>query len=156
MNRKIIVLLLLMIGIPAVAQVSVTNDEQEIKDLIINSFQEILSENKKEKLGTYYTDDFLLLEDGEVWDMEIIKDYMDKAAAMDRLPERINSFEFREIKIAGEMAWTAYHNKAVFQMDGKKLGEMNWLESATAIRTAEGWKLQMLHSTVIDEGKDKQ
>lgn len=133
------------------AQTSAETDEQEIRDLIKDSFQEIFSENTKEKLPHYYTEDFLLLEDGEVWDMEIIKEYMDKAAEMDPMPERINAFDFIEVKISGDMAWTAYHNTAVFKMDDNVVGEMNWLESASAIRTPEGWKLQLLHSTVIDK-----
>lgn len=142
------ILILLLVSAPVTAQTSAT-DEQQIKDLIINSFQEILSEIQKDKIPEYYTDDFILLEDGEVWDLKIIRDFMDKMASMDRIPERINSFEFFEVKIAGDMAWTAYHNNAVFKMDGQEVGEMNWLESATAIRTTDGWRLQMLHSTVV-------
>lgn len=132
------------------AQTSIQSDEQKIRELIKDSFQEILSDNKKEKLPEFFTEDFLLLEDGEVWDLEIIKGYMDKAAEMDPMPERINSFDFIEIKISGDMAWTAYHNTAVFKMGEKVVGEMNWLESASAIRTEEGWRLQLLHSTVIE------
>lgn len=149
--KKILFLLCLPLFTLSTTAQTTSTDESMIRDLIINSFQEILSENQQDKLPEYYTDDFLLLEDGEVWDLKIIKSYMDKAAEMERMPQRINSFEFVEIKILGDMAWTAYHNKAVFKMDGREVGEMNWLESATAIRTAEGWKLQMLHSTVVEE-----
>ncbi len=144
------VLLLLLISASLKAQDSATSEEK-IRNLIIESFDEILSKNQKEKLSQYYTDDFLLLEDGEVWNVEIIKGYMDKAAEMDQLPERINSFDFIEVKVEGNTAWTAYHNKAVFKVNGQVVGEMNWLESATAIVTDEGWKLQMLHSTVVKE-----
>ena len=148
-------LFMMLLSIPALAQTSAEKEEQEIKDLISNSFQEIFSENKQDRLLAYYTEDFLLLENGEVWDMDIIRNYMEKAAAKDRTRERINSFEFIETKISGNTAWTAYHNKAVFKVDGKVVGEMNWLESATAIRTAEGWKLQMLHSTVVENEEKK-
>lgn len=140
--------MLLLLQFPVIAQPSAA-DEQQVKDLIIDSFQEILSENKQDKIPQYYTDDFILLEDGEVWDLKIIRDVMDKMAGMDKVPERINSFEFLEVKISGDMAWTAYHNKAVFKIEGQEVGEMNWLESATAIRTRDGWRLQMLHSTVV-------
>lgn len=144
-------ILLLLLSIPVAAQTSVENEEQQIKDLISNYFEDIFSKNEQDKLSDYQTEDYLLLENGEVWDTEIIQGYMEKAAARERLPERINTFKFIEIKISGDMAWAAYHNNAVFKMDDKKLGEMNWLESATAIRTKDGWKLQMLHSTVVKE-----
>ncbi len=149
MKTTIKFLALFLITASAFCQSSEEADKQLIMNLIEDSFQEILSENKKEKLYQYYTNDFLLLEDGEVWDLDIIKGYMDKAAEMDPMPQRINSFKYIEIKISGDMAWTAYHNKAVFKMGDKVVGEINWLESASAIRSADGWKLQLLHSTVI-------
>ena len=76
---------------------------------------------------------------------------MNKAAEMDRMPERINSFDFIRVKIEGKMAWTAYHNSATFRVNEEVVGEMNWLQSATAIKTDEGWRLQMLHSTVVED-----
>src|SRR5690606_13866505 len=115
-----LLLLYLSIGylsIGAVAQTSTGKDEELLKQLIIDSFQDILSDNKKEKLGEYYTEDFVLLENGEVWYLEIIKGYMDQAAGMDNLPNRINSFSFIDIKIYGDAAWLAYHNTARFEME---------------------------------------
>ena len=43
------------------------------------------------------------------------------------------------------MAWIAYKNHAVFTVDSKIIRKAYWLESATAILTENGWKLQMLH-----------
>lgn len=63
-------LILFSITAPAFSQSSLETEEKIIMDLITNSFQELLSENKKEKLQEYYTDGFLLLENGEVWDLE--------------------------------------------------------------------------------------
>lgn len=45
------------------------------------------------------------------------------------------------------MAWIAYKNQAVFSFDDKRTKKVYWLESATAILTKNGWKLEMLHST---------
>lgn len=151
MKRNLKFFLFFLLSLPAVAQTSKAGDEKLVKDLIVNSFQEIFSENKQEKLLQYFTDDFLLLEDGEVWDMKIIRGYMERAAAMDRRPERINFFEWIEVKVSENMAWAAYHNRAVFKVDGQVVGEMNWLESASAVRTADGWRLELLHSTVKEE-----
>ena len=151
MKRICQFILMLLITASATSQTLKEADRSLIKALIRDSFQEIFSENEQEKLSTYYTEDFILLENGEVWDLKIIRSYMQKAAEMDRMPERINSFEFIEIKIEGKMAWAAYHNNAKFKEDDEVIGEMNWLESATAILTEEGWKLQMLHSTVVEE-----
>jgi hypothetical protein len=151
MKKALPFLFMLLLTVSAAAQTSTKSTEERIKALIVDSFQDIFSNLDPGTLDIYYTHDFLLLENGEVWDINMIKDYMNKAAQQQNQPERINSFEFVEIKIEGNIAWTAYHNKASFEKDGNVLGEMNWLESATAIKTEEGWKLQMLHSTVVQK-----
>jgi len=150
-------LILLFLTLGVFSQTSIEKDEELLKQLIIDSFQDILSDNKKEKLADHYTEDFVLLENGEVWDLEVIHGYMDQSAAMDNLPKRINSFTFIDIKIYGDAAWLAYHNTARFEMDEQVLGEMTWLESANAVRTPAGWKLELLHSTIVamvEEGED--
>ncbi len=149
-------LLFLFLSVAAFAQTSAEKDEELLKQLIIDSFQDILSDNKQDKLMNYYTEDFVLLENGEVWDLEIIRDYMEQTAGMDKLPTRINSFSFIDIKIYGDAAWLAYHNTARFEINGELLGEMSWLESANAIRTPQGWKLELLHSTIVamEEAED--
>ncbi len=149
-------ILIIFLSFATGAQTSKAADEELLKQLIIDSFQDILSDNKQEKLGDYYTEDFVLLENGEVWDREIIKGYMDQAAGMGDLPTRINSFSFIDIKIYGDVAWLAYHNNARFEKDGEVLGEMNWLESAQALRTVDGWKLELLHSTLAVSEEEEE
>lgn len=64
-------------------------------------------------------------------------------------PKRMNTIEIIEIKIANRMAWVAYQNYATFTIDNKIIRKAHWIESATAILTENGWKLEMLHSTRI-------
>ena len=75
--------------------------------------------------------------------------YLDKAVLEKPNPKRINTIEIIEIKIANKTAWVAYHNYATFSIDDKIVYKAHWLESATAILTDKGWKLEMLHSTPI-------
>ena len=138
-------------GITAMSQNSELNKEDQIKELISNSFQKIFSDLDPEALDTYCTPDFLLLETGEVWDMKRMRNYLDRASEQESKVIRFNSFDFIEIKIEGKMAWVVYHNKAEFKSGEEVVRELNWLESATAILTEEGWKLQLLHSTIAEE-----
>lgn len=147
MKNLLLLSMMLLLCLPLQAQTSSDNDEELVKQLIIDSFQDLLSDAKIEKIDTYYTKGFVLLEHGEVWTNDSINKYMNMMLNMEQMPERINTFDFIEVKINGDMAWTAYHNKAEFRMNGTKVGEMNWLESASAIRTEDGWKLEVLHST---------
>ena len=83
--------------------------------------------------------------------MDKMRNYLDRASEQESKVIRFNSFDFIEIKIEGKMAWVAYHNKAEFKSGEEVVRELNWLESATAILTEEGWKLQLLHSTIAEE-----
>ena len=149
--KKIFPILILFLTATAVGQTSETTDEEQIKELIENTFQGIFSDLDPQALDVYLTEGFLLLETGEVWDMEKMRNYVEKAGERKSTVKRLNYFEFIEIKIEGKMAWVAYHNKAEFKKGEEIVREMNWIESATAIHTEEGWKLQMLHSTLAKE-----
>ncbi|GGG21071.1 hypothetical protein GCM10011532_00090 [Christiangramia forsetii] len=127
------------------------SDEEQLKTLVQNSFDDILSELDAESIPEYFTDDFVLLENGEVWDMMKLRRMLNSETM--KGVKRMNDFEFIQITIHGDAAWLAYHNKATFRKGDKIVGEMNWLESATAIKTKDGWRLDMLHSTRKTEVK---
>jgi ketosteroid isomerase-like protein len=147
MRQIRLTLFLLLVQFAAFAQNSVQSDEQQVQQLIQGSFDSIFSEYDAEKLSDFYSADFILLEHGEIWDMDFIKNYLKKARQNPSPPTRTNRFEFIRTVIEGNRAWVAYHNYATISRDGQVLRELYWLESATAIKTAQGWRLDMLHST---------
>lgn len=150
MKRLYSIILMMLFSIISFGQVSKNESDKElIKNLVIESFDDIWSGLDSEKIDKYYTKDFLLLENGEVWNNDSIAKYLDKAILRKPNPKRINSIEIIEIKIAGKMAWVAYHNYATFSIDDKITRKAHWLESATAVLTENGWRLEMLHSTRI-------
>lgn len=148
--KNILILFAFLFSTTAFSQ---SSDKLQIEQLIQNSFDEIFSNYEVDKLIDFYTEDFLLLEQGEVWDMAIIRDYLTKAKSNLNPPTRTNRFEFIKTDVEGDRAWVAYHNYATISRDGQVLREIYWLESATAIRTTNGWRLDMLHSTRVDQEK---
>ena len=130
-------------------QVSNETDKKLIKNLVIESFDEIWSKLSSKNIDKYYTKDFLLLENGEVWNNDSIAKYLDDAILRKPNPKRMNKIEIIEIKVANRMAWVAYQNYATFTIDNKIIEKAHWIESATAILTENGWKLETLHSTRI-------
>ena len=148
--KNILILFAFLFSTTAFSQ---SSDQLQIEQLIQNSFDEIFSNYEVDKLIDFYTEDFLLLEQGEVWDMAIIRDYLTKAKSNLNPPTRTNRFEFIKTDVEGDRAWVAYHNYATISRDGQVLREIYWLESATAIRTTNGWRLDMLHSTRVDQEK---
>jgi hypothetical protein len=149
MNRFNLIILMIFFTTISFGQVSNETDKTRIKNLVIESFDEIWSKLNSKIIDKYYTKDFLLLENGEIWNNDSITNYLDNAILQKPNPKRTNTIEIIEIKIANKMSWIAYHNYATFSIDDKIIGKAHWLESATAILTERGWKLEMLHSTPI-------
>ena len=154
--KKIALTLLfpLIFQITALAQNSTKpNEAQEIQELIQNSFDSLFSNYREELLDRFYTPDFLLLEQGEVRDMDFIKTYLGDRSKNPNPVTRTNRFEFIKTEVFGDRAWVAYHNWATFTKDGSTPREVYWLESASAIRTSGGWRLELLHSTRVESKK---
>jgi hypothetical protein len=149
MKKLIAIIVMVFFTTLSFGQVSNETDKKLIKNLVMESFDEIWSKLNSKNIDKYYTKDFLLLENGEVWNNDTIANYLDKALLDKPNPIRINTIEIIDTKVTNKTAWVAYHNYATFSIDNKIVYKAHWLESATAILTDKGWKLDMLHSTRI-------
>jgi ketosteroid isomerase-like protein len=136
---------------PSVWNFSALSDEKQVQNLIQDSFDSLFSAFNEDLILEYYTEDFLLLEQGEIWDIEFIRNYFKKAKTNTPIPIRTNRFEFITTKVEGNRAWVAYQNYASISRPDQEPTNLHWLESATAVRTAKGWRLDMLHSTRVEE-----
>lgn len=124
------------------------SDSTQVQHLIQNSFDVLFSSYDSDRISEFYTSDFLLLENGEIWDVDLVRNYLN-TAGLNSTSTRTNRFEFIKTEIKGDYAWIAYHNYAVIKSEGKPDRNLHWLESATAIKTSEGWRLELLHSTRV-------
>lgn len=140
-------LILLFFSVSVFAQAQQTSDEKEIQQLIQGSFDTLFSTFDSDQMSKFYTADFILLEDGEVWDNQVLLDYFTEAKQNPNPATRVNRFEFIKTTVSGDRGWVAYHNFATISRDGEVIREVRWLESATAVKTDAGWRLDMLHST---------
>ena len=149
MKRRNTIILMLFFTSIAFAQVSIETHKKQIHNLVLESFDAIWSKLESTNIEKYYTKDFLLLEHGEVWNNDTIAKYLNKAKLKLPIPKRVNTIQIIDIKVANKTAWVAYHNYATITAADKVIRKAHWLESATAILTPRGWKLDMLHSTRI-------
>ena len=149
MKRRNSIILMLFFTSIAFAQVSIETHKKKIQNLVVESFDEIWSKLEATNIEKYYTKDFLLLEHGEVWNNDTIAKYLNNAKLKLPIPKRVNTIQIIDIKVANKTAWVAYHNYATITAGDKIIRKAHWLESATAILTSKGWKLDMLHSTRI-------
>lgn len=128
--------------------VPITAEETQIaKDLIQGAFDDLWGGVDSTKMSKYHTDDFIILEQGKIWDNDRIKEYMRKQLAEIDRPNRINKMDYISIDKYGESMQIAYHNYAEFVRADTLVGKASWLESALAVKTDDGWRLKMMHST---------
>lgn len=127
-------------------------DRAAVQQLIQDIFDDIWSGTDTSYVGQYHTEDFVLLEHGEVWTNDTIRNYQLRKAAdlQPDAPARKNSFSFFRTEQNGDEIWTAYHNYGHWVNAAQDtVRAYEWLESAVAVRTEEGWKLRMMHSTRV-------
>lgn len=95
------------------------------------------------------TDDFQLLEHGEVWTMQKL---IDAVQPKGKPYERKNFFSQIHAREQGNVAWVSYWNKAEIQRDGA-MRTVVWLESVVLVQKDDRWKIQLMHSTRLDADK---
>ena len=122
-------------------------EEQIAKDLIQGAFDDLWGGLDSTKMLDYHTDDFIILEQGEIWDNDRIKEYMRGRLVVPERATRINMMDYISIEKYGSSMQIAYHNKATFHKNDSLVGKAAWLESALAVETPVGWRLKMMHST---------
>ena len=126
----------------------ITQQEKSIaKNLIQGAFDDLWGGMDSTKILDYHTEDFIILENGEVWDNDRIKQFMRKQLAQEDRAKRINMMDYISIEKYGPSMQIAYQNNADFYKQDSLVNKGAWLESALAVKTDRGWRLKMMHST---------
>ena len=121
------------------------DDSLKVQKQII-AFFDGLSSLSSEQIQRTVTSDFILLEDGEVWNMDSLTRAM---APMKQVRfTRKNTFAFYQTTIKDNVAWINYDNKADITVNDKPF-QIRWLESAVLVKQEGAWKIAQLHSTKI-------
>lgn len=118
-----------------------------VKGLIQGAFDDLWAGMDSTKISKYHTEDFIILENGEVWDNSRIKKFMRERLRNKNRAKRINIMDYISLEKYGSAINVMYHNKAEFYQGDSLVNKGSWLESALAIKTSDGWRLKMMHST---------
>ena len=145
MKRKKIILALLIISLCAL-EVFAGDDEEAVKQAIKNDYYLYFVKFDKDAYRSILTEDYLLLENGELFDA-------DGDIALMPKPEsgykRTDTFDFQYVKIDGDFAYAVYFLKADITDNISGAIHKEWLESIILKRSGDGWKITLLHSTRI-------
>jgi hypothetical protein len=117
-----------------------------VEKLVQNLFDEVWAGYDETAIKKYQTENFLLLEHGEIWNNDTIANWCKNAKKRDQKVQRINNFERIEARRNGDKLWIAYHNYGTFIQD-TVIFKRSWLESVVAVKEDSLWKLELMHST---------
>lgn len=151
---KIIASLLLMLSFGILQAQSL--DETEIQKTIEQMFQDVFSNLDEKKIPIYFTEDVQIFENGEIFTLDSIQQFVRNQKAMYQSEEnkqhrfnRINDFDLLSTKIKDNQAIIGFYHTATFTMNDTEIAQMKWLESAILVRSKDGWKIEFLHSTIL-------
>ena len=145
MKKALLIIMFLIVTISFVNAQSQKDDQNLARETIINFFDK-LAKLDTAALKLYATKDFLLLEDGAVWNLDSLNNKINKMRAVTLT--RVNHLNFIQTEVKGNIAWAAYHNEADMSINGQKMN-IEWLESAVLVKEGTGLKIRLLHSTII-------
>lgn len=128
------------------AQNTFVTGHQKVQQTIVDLF-EGFSAFDVNHIASLCTEDVKILEDGVVWNIDSLRVKINPEKA--KTVKRVNRLDFIQTELQGNMAWTAYHNRAEITMNGKTR-TIQWLESAVLVQEGKKWKVKLLHSTVIE------
>ncbi|MBN8731034.1 MAG: nuclear transport factor 2 family protein [Acidobacteria bacterium] len=120
------------------------DDAAAVKQMIQDCYTVFFQKRDKLKYRSMLTDDYLLLENGEILDIE--GDIRTMPAPGSGY-QRSDAFDFRSVRIHGDTAYLVYFLKS--EISDSKVGKSSraWLESAILRRSGGGWRIALLHST---------
>jgi hypothetical protein len=120
-------------------------DSLEIIQLLKEDYHTLQTHDINKHRG-YCTDNYLLIEDGQIMNMDDEVDYFEKN--VERVFDRKDYFDFKYIKVFENIAYAVYSLKSDFTDNGD-LTQKNWSESAIFRKIEGEWKIELIHSTPI-------
>lgn len=120
-----------------------TDDPEILKKILIGYFDGIKAKDLN-KLNALTTEDFVLFEDGSVWNNDSLM------RAIDKYYKSFNpeySFDNFEIDVDSRIGNIRYYNHCDCVIDDTVKRSLDWIESATFEKVDGKWKMNFLHSS---------
>jgi ketosteroid isomerase-like protein len=121
------------------------NDSTTIVQLLKEDYKTMVDWDIEKHMG-FCTADYVLIEDGEIWDMQMeAENYKQNKG---RELKREDYFDIRFVKVLGNTAYTVYSLKSEITEKGK-LTKKHWNESVIFRKEHGQWKIALIHSTPV-------
>ena len=146
MGKSFLFMLLFIVASFCLKAQTQNSSEQAKVNQAVNKFFDGIAALDTKMMEQYTTKDFILLEDGAVWNMDTLTNKLSPLKTMSF--SRTNHLDFIQTEIKGSTAWVAYNNTADMSVSGQTMN-VQWLESAVLVKEGKDWKIKMLHSTPL-------
>ena len=120
-----------------------TTEKAEVQQ-VITRFFDALSVANIPLMKAEVSDDFILLENGEIWTIDTLANKISRPKPEGYL--RQNSFDFLSTKIDKNRAWVYFKNKAEITSKTRNM-TIKWLESVIFRKEKGRWRMEFMHST---------
>jgi hypothetical protein len=94
------------------------------------------------------TEDYMLIENGEIWDLRKEVEYMKSQIGLKTI--RNDQFNIKTLHIENSFAYVVYELKSDISTDGVTK-KYQWTESAIFQKISGDWKLNLIHSTTTKD-----
>jgi len=121
-------------------------DAQAAKQVIADYYDLFYRRLDERGYRALLTDDYLLLENGEIFDAN--GDIASMPKAGDGYT-RSDAFDFRTVRMLGDTAYVIYFLRSAVVEKTEAARNLEWLESAVLRRSGGRWKVALLHSTRV-------
>lgn len=136
-------LLAVMLVLGVVTPVLAADDEgARVRQTMVDFFA-AWSEGDVARYRSLCAQEYLLVEDGEIWDYE--RDVA-QLATRPKDYKRKDDFDFRFTSVRGDTAYVVYQLTSAIAGEGRVRHRV-WLESAVLVRRDGRWQVALLHST---------
>ena len=120
-------------------------DAALLRQIVADYYRLFFVDVDQDKYRALLTDDYLLLEHGEIQDVEKEISFMPKPADEYR---RTDAFDFKLLQSHENMAYAVYFLKSDIRTKKDGATRREWLESMIFRRGNDGrWRIALLHST---------
>ncbi len=128
-------------------QPQMTKDNPEDLKKVLHDYFKAIETKNYETMKAVTTDDFVIYEDGKVWNNDSMIQFIDS------LPDYQAQFKLTsfDVSIDYTLGSVYYINNADFEFNDTTQLKFMWIESATLEKVEEKWRLSFLHSTLAQE-----
>lgn len=142
--KKLIFCLIIFTAITIGCGQTSNHEDPEILKQVLFEYFEGIKNKDLERMNDVTTSDFVLFEDGKVWNNDSLFNLLHS------MPDYVAEYEFSHINIEMEnkVGYMVYFNHMDITLSDTIKQQYDWIESATFKKIDGVWKLNFLHSTV--------